>query len=316
MVRKRSPHARPGFLADWQGARAGVFVWDEAQVEQAAAAYGFKPKALTILPETVLREKGPDGVRLVAALDGFEAQLWADGFLTASRWWPTQPSDAQWQTFLRAAGLEGSGAPPAPVEAAWLDKPWIRQGAWLSVLRAAATPERLAAALAVLLLAPSAFFLAKLASVNTARAGIEAEITRESRGAESILEARRIATVNRGAVEQLVKLQPYPPPLAQMAQASGIIAGTTLKTESWEYDNGTLVVTLRGQADAATLVRQFEDSPMFAGVSSATAGGENILQLRMNVEPQSALAMTAVPPPPMQGAQPMPPSTTPPAGAP
>lgn len=297
MVRKWSPHTRPAFVADWQGARASVFVWDEAAIEAEAAKQGLAPSALTVLPETVLREKGENGVRLVEALDGFEAQLWSNGFLSASRWWPESPGEAQWQTFLRAAGLESAGAIPAAVNAAWLERPWTRQGAFWTVLRAAATPQRLAAALALVLLAPSAFFLAKLATVNAARGDIEAQIARESRGAEAILEARRVATVNRGAVEQLVKLQTYPPPLAQMAQASGIIAATNLKTESWEYENGSLSILLRGQGDAAALVRQFEDSPMFAGVTSATAGGENVLQLRMNVEPLSDLVAPPVPPP-------------------
>lgn len=298
MVRKWSPYARPAFVADWQGSRASVFVWDEAAVEQQAAKHGLTPTALTVLPETVLREKAENGVRLVEALDGFEAQLWSNGFLAASRWWPEAPNEAQWQTFLRAAGVESAGAIPAAVAPPWLERPWIRQGALLTVLRAAATPQRLAAALALLLLAPIGFFLAKLAVLNTARGEIETAIARESRGAEAILEARRVATVNRGAVEQLVKLQAFPPPLAQMAQASGIIAATNLKTESWEYDNGTLSILLRGQGDAAALVRQFEDSPMFAGVTSATAGGENVLQLRMTVEPSGALSESPVPPPP------------------
>lgn len=285
MVRKWAPYARPGFIADWQGARAAVFVWDAAQVEAAAAAQGLSPAALSVLPETVLREKGENGVRLVEALDGFEAQLWSDGFLAASRWWPTPPGDAQWQTFLRAAGVESAGATPPPTSAAWLERPWIRRAAWLALLQAGATPPRLAAALALFFLAPSAFFVAKSAALSTARGDIEAQIARESQGAETILDARRVATANRFAIEQLVKLQLYPPPLAQMAEASGIIAASNLKTESWEYDNGTLSIMLRGQADAAALVRRFEDSPMFAGVASTTAGGENVLQLRMNVEP-------------------------------
>ncbi|MEL6379801.1 MAG: hypothetical protein AAFR69_03025 [Pseudomonadota bacterium] len=74
------------------------------------------------LPESLAREPMDEGSRLVQCDDGVEGEIWQDGVLTASRWWPQTPAPREWQLFLRAGKQLASGATsetPAPEHVAW-----------------------------------------------------------------------------------------------------------------------------------------------------------------------------------------------------
>lgn len=74
------------------------------------------------LPESLAVEPLDNGLRLVEGLSGYDAQIWIDKNLVASRWWPTLPSAPSWDAFIRAAS-ETLGpidnAMPAPAAVAW-----------------------------------------------------------------------------------------------------------------------------------------------------------------------------------------------------
>lgn len=107
------------YLVSWQGEVAQAFAVDAQGLADAGV------KAAAWLPETLAREAGTDGVRLVKTLDGVEGQSWKGGVLQASRWWPERPALAEWQQFLRQA--HWSGPPPERVpEAEALA--WMRPG--------------------------------------------------------------------------------------------------------------------------------------------------------------------------------------------
>lgn len=100
--------------------------WDARQVREALAERGVRPDACKVLPEVLLRAPGADGPRLVRMSDGVEGQVWRNGRLVASRWWPEAPAPEAWRLF--AQSLSGEAAswtlPTVDDAPAWLNKPW------------------------------------------------------------------------------------------------------------------------------------------------------------------------------------------------
>jgi len=106
------------YLVVWQGDGAQAYAIDRERLADAPV------KSATWLPESLAREPGGDGVRLVQGLDGVEGQAWKAGVLQASRWWSVLPDLHEWQQFLRQsqwAGLQAE-AVPALASPAW-EKP-------------------------------------------------------------------------------------------------------------------------------------------------------------------------------------------------
>lgn len=113
-------------LAAWQPfVQAEYFIQLQAGIAQVFACTSDTLEGLgarqRCWPESTLHLPLDAGVRLVCVLEGFEAQLWANGALKASRWWPEMPHESDWLAFVRAAGIPGE-APAMPVAA---PVPWL-----------------------------------------------------------------------------------------------------------------------------------------------------------------------------------------------
>lgn len=100
------------------------------------------------MPESLVRTPAfADGPRLVATVRGVEGQVWRDGALTASQWWPEPPALESWRRFLRSAGTspDADAGVPQPQSVPW-GRPWadlqgaggdsgrLERLAWLTVL--------------------------------------------------------------------------------------------------------------------------------------------------------------------------------------
>ena len=79
------------------------------------------------IPESVLRRPAiANGTYLVHCTDGVEGQVWKDGRLVASQWWPAAPPAENWHRFMRGAGvsIEQSSKVPTPQNLPLLPHPW------------------------------------------------------------------------------------------------------------------------------------------------------------------------------------------------
>jgi hypothetical protein len=106
-----------------RGEEGFVLAWDRASVASDLTAAGLDAERCHLVPESVLRAPGDEGVRLLRCVEGVEGQVWRDGWLRASRWWPEAPGPAEWQLFLHASASEPSAC-PAPVELPLAARPW------------------------------------------------------------------------------------------------------------------------------------------------------------------------------------------------
>lgn len=83
-------------VPDKMGGRAGAWEFPKSSPNP----------GLRYLPESLARQPLKDGGRLVECIEGFEGQIWYEGNLIASRWWPVPPQKNEWLSFARAVEAE------------------------------------------------------------------------------------------------------------------------------------------------------------------------------------------------------------------
>ena len=156
-VRTRSRLVRDGKPSLY----AGAWTWDASRLTAENKAVD----TYQAIPETLARIPLTSGVRLATCLEGVEGEVWENGVLTASRWWPAPPELKDWQLFLRAAKIrldDHALAVPEPMPLAWRsDLPAIDRDA--DNLRQVFSVPRLAAAAAGVLLFFGAFQASRIA---------------------------------------------------------------------------------------------------------------------------------------------------------
>ncbi len=99
-----NPFAESGYYVHLQSKGAYVWLWDKANTDQLIAASGITPS--NIIPESILlgeRRVGNDKPDIFAlkTISGYDARIWQNGELLASQYWPIEPTQNDWQTFLR-----------------------------------------------------------------------------------------------------------------------------------------------------------------------------------------------------------------------
>lgn len=194
--------ALPGALTRiaWSGAVAHVWSWLPPTATTARERAGW-------VPETLLRGRADtDGARLVALVEGVEGQVWKDGALVASQWWPAAPGVEAWHRFLRSAGL----APPADARLPMVrDTGW--SAPWARVRGATAGTDRLEAIAWRTVLAGVALVLGWQVMAREEERDAHAALVARTEAlrlrATPILDARERADTARADVERLRALQ-------------------------------------------------------------------------------------------------------------
>lgn len=121
-----APFDQSEYRVVWQGDTVLAVAWDRVVVGGFLASAEMST-SIVLWPETFLRQPpGKDGLRVVQALEGVEAQFWRGGALAATRWWPQLPDAVEAQTWLHSLGVEVAAATslPRPTAAAWQRRPW------------------------------------------------------------------------------------------------------------------------------------------------------------------------------------------------
>jgi hypothetical protein len=296
-VRRWAPFSNAQFVAQWAGSRACVYAWNEDEVKTAILTAGFSERRCIVYPETFLRPPFENGPRLVAAIDGFEGQVWQDGFLAFTRWWPRAPSQLEWGMFLRAAGTQlppQGAAVPAPSRTDFLDLPWQRQeglgGAWMAF-----EEPRYAAAAAIVLLAPFVYLSVEYLTLAVANARVTNAIETLSIETQGIRKLRSEALANLDQVEDYLSLEVYPSQFEILTLALGLLQNMNIKIPEWTYDFGQLSFTMRSdrEMDPTFFITAFERSGFFANVTATRTGQDGHMRMRMDVLPKPTRTASA-----------------------
>lgn len=99
--------ARPGFVYRAAGDHVDVWYWDD---DVAALRHGRGP--VVPWPEPLLRPRLAHGVRLSQNADGFDAEAFAEGGFYTTRYFGAAPNQAEWDYFLKDAGVTGQAEVP------------------------------------------------------------------------------------------------------------------------------------------------------------------------------------------------------------
>ncbi len=295
-VRRWSPFHNAGFAAQWSGNRASVCAWNEDEVKREISDAGLDERRCVVCPESFLRAPLQDGARIINAVDGFEGQVWQEGFLAFSRWWPRQPGRVEWDMFQRAAGLtpEPAVAVPEPVQIPFLETPWHRQDGYLGLSWTLLEDPRYAAALATLVAAPLLYMGAEFVTLTVAQAHIGGQLETLSAETQGIRKMRTEALSNLDEIEDSLALEVYPSQFEILTTALGLMESLKVRITEWTYDVGQLAFTFKSEqsVDPTFLITAFEKNGSFTNVTASRVQ-DNQLRVRMDVIPRQSKPASA-----------------------
>lgn len=291
LVRKWSPFPTNQFAVQWVGHRACVYAWDGDAVAAAIAAAGEDPARCTVWPETFFRPPLTDGVRLAQMTDGVEGQVWKNGLLSATRWWPASPAPRDWAVFLRAAGVDLTQVSlevPAPVESELLPQPWTVVVPPVTDLWSLLQNERAAAIAAAIVAVPFLYYLTQGVILLGATMSVESSIADMTAANQTIRADRAAAFTNLESIESYLSLENYPSQFVTMNVVVNLLRESKVSVAEWTFDGGNLQLVIQADRplEAPFFIEMFEKDASFSNVSGTVGNQQRELRLSMQIEPQ------------------------------
>lgn len=271
----RSPHG------------AEIWYWDKAQ-----ASAGVSSKALTTLaPESLFREAG-EGWRILACVEGFEAQYWQEGGLVASTWRRHAFTREQWIAFalgVEAAAHEPPDTPPAPTNTRLLTHALWR-GREIKPPLTWRDAETAAASFALCLSGLAAFFVGQgLHFEEDARAS-----ARETAAIEESIASNPALRRARERAELLLAFNSAnagADALTAAVDALSVFKQFGVEAESWRADQSGFHAILSASISDIPLrdvVAALEATPLLCGVEPNLSSREGALELSAALETAGA----------------------------
>lgn len=247
-----SPWANTGFAFRFTRDTACVWYWDEEALATDLIGVGARSDSAIAVPECEMRALDPeDGILLIRCLDGVEGQVWHNGELHASMWWPQTPDAAAWNAFVLDAGIEPATNPPPLRAVQWRPRPSeglsFQRGSAATATDGRSIALRLAAALlgayAIWLAIAQARIELALRAAAQSRSEIEARLG-------PVIDLRRQADRDTSAAARLLALR-APVTQAELLLALSEVAGAgkPLTVREWEFRDDRLRIVLSGEGE-------------------------------------------------------------------
>lgn len=193
------------------------YLWPEADLRRS-------------MPETLAQVPQDNGFRLLKQVQGYEGQLWEQGYLRASRWWGSEPSEGDWGVFVRGAAPDSNLADHARPQAqslAWREDLLFLDTDPDRMLRLA-SPARLALAGSILAIFFLALSGAQWGSLRAQTALLTQEQAQKSAPAQDVLALRRRALGTLRRVEGMSTAIGSADILSAMAEFEAVIGSAAL----------------------------------------------------------------------------------------
>lgn len=284
-VRRWAPFADPASHVQWAGDQAMVWAWSQTQVQEFDDDAPIEaPRRM--LPESLLLGAPQEhGAQLIALDQGYEGRVWRAHVLSGSQWWPQLPELAQWNVFLRGAGLAPAQALPAVPRFERHGEAWnALQGASLGDLwgrHHGLLTRALAALVAAALLVPAA----GIARLALAQSAVAREIAAQDDSLQAILNAREQAERDAQTVDALLALRPPQSQIDLLLRASALVPGNAWTLLEWRMPNPDLLeMQVRMQMpDPRALVEAWEGSKQFSGVTAELGRSPDEVLIRARI---------------------------------
>lgn len=293
-----SPYPRTGRAIVMKEGMAQVWIWDAELVEAAQRASGVDPRRVKAVPESLLHPARAEGACLLQSLEGCEGQVWRQGQLVSSAWWPDVPGEAVWRNFLRDASLPPAAQPPRPRQpepVTWLPRPWAQPVSLVSTSTVPRLEAVVVAFAAFVFITATFWFGAQAYRLSEAHASLGQALQQSERAAGQILAVRGEALDRLARVEAFHKLDPYPDALTLMARVGQLIPAGTATLREWEYDNGRLkfVLNLQNPVLTSQLVKSLQAVTAFDQVQAHSSPNPAVLPLSLVLVPHVPLELAA-----------------------
>jgi hypothetical protein len=263
------PHSAT--LLDEAGAPADAVLW---------------PEALFVAPPA------GDGLRLLRASEGVDAQLWRGGELQASRWWPEVPAGDEWLRWARsaveAAGLDLSMIGPPQAQTLPWQGPWAEGVGIDALLSSSSRLERVALASAIAaLVGLSSAQLHQAWAANEERHALQAERDRVAAAAAPVIAARdrALALAVEAAALSAQLVAPQPLEVMQHLAERLPARGATLKELDLEGTRLRIALEVAPELARAGIVKDLQAAGWFTKVSEVRdVSGRGWLGFEMQVQ--------------------------------
>jgi hypothetical protein len=288
-------------LPDGDGSKyAGVWTWDTAIGDARSASERRRRGGIGAMPESIARTGAQHGRRLVRCLEGVEGEVWSNGVLVASRWWPEPPSPQDWALFVRSArggavepGSLAAGPPPVE-EPTWLEgvPPFQidREAVATSV-----SPLRVAAGLACAGIAFGSFDVARLAVISLQSAALESRIDNSGEANARLAALRRSAQVRNAEAAALAAIGDERRLVDTLAAAIAALPSDALQLRraTFATDELEIEALVRAPVDGPGLVARLEQEESIVEAYVENAETDRLMRIRIGTTPPAALAAQA-----------------------
>lgn len=281
-----TPFAESGYFIGWRDDQALVWCWDRSKAGQAIRSQRLNPKRVQVLPETLLRPSLQDGIRLMHCIEGFEGQVWQQGTLVHSRWWPHTPSAEDWLMFQRDASIAPEAQqhqPPAAQSSPLNAQPWLTTAGDRPDTN---QNERLVVAAGILLLAlPTFWYGINLYKTHQSKRHYQAALAQLKQQAEPIMQARGQALDYLVRIRSLHAITQYPEQLALMSKVAEVLPNDKSYLKEWNFQSGKLRITLAlpNEIASSTLVSNLQSAGCFRDVKALPSQNPKMLTMQMEV---------------------------------
>ncbi|HFB55298.1 MAG TPA: hypothetical protein ENJ46_05185 [Hellea balneolensis] len=235
------------------------------------------------LPESLAYEPAEAGERLVICMEGVEGQVWRDGVLRASRWWPQTPTQRQWQTFMRVA--HPGDVTELPVMPAPISVPLRTQFPLLDVDRdqliSFFSPVKLFVASMTIAGFFAAFMGAQYIRYQIDLKATQARIANVSQEASLVLSQRRRARAQIRAARHVDALGAEGRILKGLDGVANALKGQDVFISFIQLRDGVFEVRVKGSPEISgpALVEKLENHPALQDVN-VTLGRSNTLIIK------------------------------------
>ncbi len=267
---------------------AGVWTWDTSAGDTRSREERALRSGVASLPETIARAGIDRGRRLVRCLEGVEGEVWTNGVMIASRWWPESPSAQEWALFVRSArgaAVDSNDlvvGPPPVEEPVWLDGfPPIQADP--EAIATSASPLRLAAGIAIIALAFGAFEVARLGVVSLHASALEARIEKGGEANARLAALRRSAQARNAEAAGLSNIGDERRVIDTLGAAITALPKEQLQLRraTFAIDELEIEALVRGPVDGPALVARLEKEEAIIEAYVENADIDRLMRIRI-----------------------------------
>ena len=279
------PFDTPACLYSVVGDEGVVLAWDAAAAAALLRQADLDPEHTQLVPESLLRKPDEDGVHLIACIEGVEGQVWREGLLRASRWWPSLPDEEEWALFLHSTGC--ATAPlREPAHLPWLGKPWLSMQR-LGDAQSAGVEARVVA-IGALALALCAGFVGRQAfdvwqQVNEREQAI-AQLRESGAG---LADARDKALAKATQAQQWLHWLSEAQPIEVIVELHQTLGKTGVQIKEFELAGGKMKLGLQlgPQTQRSDVVRKLQSGGWFVGVAETrTENAQGLMHVELSLD--------------------------------